>query len=120
MSLKVIRYKHYGCTIDGGYETPDVKDLFYWSFFELNNEKVISLLFTETFKNNKQIHFDLSCHYTECYKFGDDFFIWINKTYSSKERNLEDPTKEEDKLVKKFFRMQIENTREVATEIIYL
>ena len=41
MSLKVIRYKHYGCTIDGGYETPDVKDLFYWSFFELNNGEII-------------------------------------------------------------------------------
>ena len=120
MNLNIIKYKHHGYTINGGEKAQNIKDLFYWSFFELSNRKVISLLLTETFKDNKLIHSDLNCHYTECYKFGDDFFVWFDKISSSTERNLEDLTKEEDKLVKKFFRKHIEKTREVTTEIIYL
>ena len=120
MNLTIVKYKHYGCTMDGGEKTPDVEDFFYWSFFELSNRRVISLLLTETFKNNKLIHSDISCHYTESYKFGDDFFIWFNKTFSSKERNLEDPKNEEVDLVETFFRNNIEKTKNIVSEIIYL
>ena len=37
MVLKVIRYKNYGCTMTGGEDADDWKDMFYWSFYELNN-----------------------------------------------------------------------------------
>ena len=87
--------------MNGGEKTANVKDLFYWSFFELSNRKVISLLLTETFKNNKLIHSDLNCHYTKCYKFGDDFFVWFDKTFSPKERNLEDEVGSSDEKVEK-------------------
>jgi hypothetical protein len=40
MTLKVIRYKNYGCQLT----SEDDKDKFYFSFFELNNGEIIELL----------------------------------------------------------------------------
>ena len=55
MKLKVIKYKNYGCTMTGGEDADDWKHMFYWSFYELNNEKVIVLNNTEYWENDKLI-----------------------------------------------------------------
>lgn len=47
MKIKVVKYKNYGCTMAGGEDIDDWKHMFYWSFYELNNEKVIVLNNTE-------------------------------------------------------------------------
>ena len=39
MTLKVIRYKNYGCQI----ASEDNEDQFHYSFYELNNGKIIEL-----------------------------------------------------------------------------
>ena len=120
MALKIIKYKHYGQKMSGGENPSEINDLFYWSFFELSNGKIISLLLIEAFINNKKKFNDLSCHYTECYSFGDDFYVWLDKTFSDEERGLEYPTKDVVSLVENFFRKNIEKTKESATEIIDL
>ena len=95
--------------MDGGEEdNSKFKNKFYWTFFELSNGKIISLLNNVDYEFEKITCSNISCHYTECYKFGDDFFVWFDKTFSSKERNLEDPNKEEVYLVEDFFRKNIE------------
>ena len=40
MTLKVIRYKNYGCQM----KSEDDEDQFYFSFYELNNGKIIELM----------------------------------------------------------------------------
>ena len=63
MKLKVIKYKNYGCTMTGGEDTDDWKHMFYWSFYELNNGKVIVLNDTEYWENDKLIENDFDCTY---------------------------------------------------------
>lgn len=120
MNLNIIKYKHHGYTINGDEKTQNIKDLFYWSFFELSNRKVISLLLTETFKDNMLIHSDLNCHYTNCYIFGEDFFDWWDKTMGEQNKDLGYPNDEEEKLIIKFYKKNIEINRDIKTDIIYL
>ena len=47
MKLKVVRFKNYGCTFYSGEEHDDWEHKFYWSFYELNNGKIIVLNHTE-------------------------------------------------------------------------
>lgn len=91
----------------------------YFSFFELNNEKVIYVCFTQNFIDKKPSTTEIDFQYAEDYYFLDDFYVWWNKQMNIDEEILENPTKEEKKLVEKFFRKHIEKTKEVKTEIIY-
>ena len=125
MSLKIVRYMNYGkrmwsdpdfiSTIDG--KRDECTNNFYFSFFELNNGKIIDVMFTENLKRNKLTSTDFGCYYTLDYKFGEDFTPWWNRQPSGIDDNLGYPTKEEEELVEKFFRKHIEKTRESATEI---
>lgn len=90
---------------------------FYFSFFELNNGKIIGVMFTENLKRNKLTSTEFGCYYSVDYKFGEDFISWWNRQPSGIDDNLEDPTKEEEELIEKFFREHIENTRENLIEI---
>jgi hypothetical protein len=128
MSLKIIRYRNYGkrmwsdpefvSTLTG--KRNKCTNDFYWSFFELNNGKVISLNFVENLRNSKLTSTDVFCNYTEHYKFEEDFTPWWNRDIAGVDDNLGYPTKEEEDLVEKFFRKHIEKTREIATEIVYV
>ncbi len=120
MALKIVKYKHYGQKMSGGENPSEFYNLFYWSFFELSNRKTVSLLLIETFKNSKQMVDDISCHYTNCYSFGDDFYVWLDKTFSDEERGLEDPTEDVVDLVEKFFMKNIKKTKNVESEIVYV
>ena len=60
MNLKVIRYKNYGCTFTGPDEDLDWENKFYYSFYELNNGKIICLHQTENWKRGKLIDIDIS------------------------------------------------------------
>ncbi len=91
-----------------------------FSFFELNNEKVIYVCFTQNFIDKKPTTTEIDFQYAEDYYFLDDFYDWWRKQMSIDESILGHPTKEEEELVKKFFRKYIEKTKEVASEIIYL
>ena len=125
MSLDIIRYMNCGTKFWSGPLSPDESEPLYtneesFTFFELNNEKVIYISFTQYFKDKKPTRTELDFQYAEDYYFLDDFYGWWKKQMSIDEEMLENPTKEEKALVEKFFRKHIEKTREVATEIVYL
>ena len=125
MSLDIIRYMNCGTKfwsrpLSADESKPIHTGEEYFSFFELNNEKVIYVCFTQNFINKKPTTTEIEFQYAEEYYFLDDFYGWWKKQMSIDEEIIENPTKEEKALVEKFFRKHLEKTREVATEIIYL
>ena len=52
MSIKVIRCKNYGCTMTGDEDSGDLKEKFYWSFYELSNSKKLKEAFGEDVINS--------------------------------------------------------------------
>lgn len=125
MKLSIIRYMNCGTKFWSGPISPDESEPLYtdeesFAFFELNNEKVIYISFTQYFKDKKPTRTELDFQYAEDYYFLDDFYVWWRKQMDIDEDILGKPTKEEKDLVEKFFRMHIEKTKEVATEIVYV
>ena len=91
---------------------------FFWIFFELNNGKIISMHFVENLKNNKLNSTDMFCNYTSHYKFEEDFYVWWDRDIKNIDDALGYITKEEEALVKIFFKENIETTRNIKTEAI--
>ena len=125
MSLDIIRYMNCGTKFWSGPVSldesgPTHTSEEYFSFFELNNEKVIYVCFTQYFKDKKPTTTEIDFQYAEEYYFLDDFYVWWRKQMSIDEEILGHPTKDEKALVEKFFRENVEKTKEVATEIVYL
>ena len=138
MSLKVIRYKNYGCMIESGESEDPYDNRFFWSFFELSNGEIIDLNFTENLKNGKVSSIDYHFAYTKHelkngevieYKFGnakpntkeisDEFFDWFDSLPPAKDiKELSYPSENEEKCVKEFFDKNILETKEVATNIV--
>ena len=125
MSLDIIRYMNCGTKFWSGplsleESGPIHTGEEYFSFFELNNEKVIYIGFTQNFIDKKPTSTEIDFQYAEDYYFLDDFYAWWKKQMSIDEELIENPTKEEKALVEKFYRENVEKTKEVATEIVYL
>ena len=133
MTLKVIRYKNYGCQMT----SEDNKDKFYFSFYELSNGKIIELMLF--LADNEGVIIDqYEFSYTKIklktgeireYKFGNakpntrglsnEFFNWFDANPPVKQcKELIWPTKDEKKCVKEFFNKNILKTKEVATNIV--
>ncbi len=140
MSLKVVRYKNYGCVMESEESKDPYDNRFFWSFFELNNGKIIDLNFTENLTNGVVTSIDYFLGYpknelktgkiTE-YKFGNakpntrefsnEFFNWFDACPPIKDcKELIRPTKDEKKCVKEFFDKNILKSKEVQTNIITL
>jgi len=98
----------------------DFDNKFYMSFFELTNGKTISLFHNVNYKHDKIIHSDISCYYTQCYIFGEDFFKWWDKTMGDQDKGLGYPTNEEEELTIKFYKKNIESSREIKTDIVLI
>ena len=125
MKLSIIRYMNCGTKFWSGPISPDESEPLYtneesFTFFELNNEKVIYISFTQYFKDKKPTRTELDFQYAEDYYFLDDFYVWWRKQMDIDEDILGQPSKEEKVLVEKFFRKHIEKTKEIATEITYI
>ena len=138
MSLKVVRYKNYGCMIESGESEDPYDNRFFWCFFELSNGEIIDLQLVENLKNKKirDISYDFSYAKEELktgqiheYKFGNakpntreflnEFFDWFDANPPIKDcKELIWPTKDEEKFVKDFFDKNILKTKEVQTNII--
>lgn len=134
MTLKVIRYKNYGCTMT----SEDDKHKFYFSFYELNNGKIIELmLFQSDDEDNSTAQYDL--YYTKFklkngevidYNFGNakannenemskEFFDWFHSCPSAMDViNNVVPSKNEEKCVKIFFFKNIEPIKLIKTDTI--
>ena len=125
MKLSIIRYMNCGTKFWSGPLSPDESISIHtseecFSFFELNNEKVIYVCFTQNFIDKKPTTTEIDFQYAEDYYFLDNFYAWWKKQMSIDEDILENPTKEEKNLVEKFFSKYLEKTKEMATEIIYV
>ena len=136
----VIKYKNYGFT-DSSIPDNNIYDHnFYWSFYELNNGKIIHLEFVENLTNGMVTSVDYFFGYPKSelksgeiieYKFGNaepntqemskEFFDWFNANPPVKDcKDLIWPTKDEEKCVKDFFNKNILKNKEVQTNIINL
>lgn len=101
---------------------------FYWSFYELNNNKIYSLQHIEYFDKNKLINFDFELLYTEQklnngttinYKFGQDFFQWFdNSPIINDIVNLINPSIKEEEFIIEFYQKNIIQNKEEESEII--
>ena len=131
MTLKVIRYKNYGCQMT----SEDDKDKFYFSFFELNNGEIIELLLFQV-DNEGIIMNKYEFSYTKTnlksgeirnYKFGNakandeegmskEFYKWFDSSPPSQDVidwfALND---EEERCVKDFYFKHIEPNKDIKT-----
>tara|TARA_R110000782_G_scaffold222420_2_gene309424 strand:+ start:68 stop:481 length:414 start_codon:yes stop_codon:yes gene_type:complete len=135
MTLKVIRYKNYGCQM----ASEDEEDQFHYSFYELNNGKIIELHLHENFQEGKLDFTDYSFSYTKTkikngeirdYKFGNakandenemfkEFFEWFH--FFPNHKDVIDSFAiydEEEKCVKDFYLKHIEPTKDIKTDTI--
>ena len=130
MNLKVIRYKNYGCTMSSMPNENIYDNKFFWSFYELNNGKIIDLQFVENLTNRKVTSVDYSFFYSKSelktgeiieYKFGNaepntkeiskEFYDWFYAQPPAKDlKELIRPSKDEEKCVKEFFNKNILET----------
>ena len=101
---------------------------FYWSFYELNNNKIYSLQYIEYFDKNVLINTDFELSYTEQklkngstinYKFGQDFFQWFDNVPSINDviNNIH-PSKKEENFIIDFYKSNIIQNKEEESEII--
>jgi hypothetical protein len=134
MTLKVNRYKNYGCTMT----SEDDEDKFYYSFYELNNGEIIELMLFQS--HNEGVIIDqYEFSYTKMklksgkirnYKFGNakandeegmskEFYKWFDSSPPSQEVidwfALND---EEEKCVKNFYFKHIEPNKDIKTNTI--
>lgn len=134
MTLKVIKYKNYGCQMT----SEDSQHKFYFSFYELNNGKIIELmLFQPDNEDVSTTQYDL--FYTKFklkngeiidYKFGDakanddnemskEFFDWFDYCPPAKDViNTFIPNKNEEKCVKGFYFKNIAPIKDIKTDTI--
>ncbi len=113
MNLKVIRYHNYGMTMSSEQDEAGYEHRFFWSFYQLNNNKIIVLQHTEFWGNNKFVDDQFEYYYGQSeledgsilkYKFGQDFFEWFNSQPPVNDlEKLLYPTKEEKKCAKEFY-----------------
>ena len=140
MTLRVLRFKNYGCTMTGPDDsTSDWENKFYWSFYELSNGNIIYLQYTQILKKNKFINDEFDFYYTNyelnngkkiSYKFGyakgDDlnsmskeFFQWFESKPPYRQiKDAKYPSKEEEKCIRDFFLKHVEINKKTNT--IYL
>ena len=131
MTLKVNRYKNYGCTMT----SEDDEDKFYYSFYELNNGEIIELMLFQS--HNEGVIIDqYEFSYTKMklksgeirnYKFGDakandeegmskEFYKWFD-SYPPGVDVIDSFAlyDEEEKCVKDFYLKNIEPTKDIKT-----
>tara|TARA_B100001029_G_C14889851_1_gene354773 strand:+ start:69 stop:497 length:429 start_codon:yes stop_codon:yes gene_type:complete len=139
MNLKVIKYKNYGCTMESEEDETPYGNKFFWSFFELNNGKIIVLNYIENLKNNRVISNSYEFSYANYelksgkfinYEFGNtkainkkemhkEFYDWFDSNPIAKDiKELKFPSKNEKKCVKEFFIKNIRKTKGVSTNTI--
>ena len=135
MTLKVIRYKNYGCQI----ESEDDTHKFFFSFYELNSGKIIGLTLIETFFDGKLDFLQYEFSYTKIklkngaiinYKFGkakandengmsNEFYEWFES--DSLAIDIIDyyaPYGDEEKCVKDFYLKNVESNKYFKTDTI--
>tara|TARA_Y100000766_G_C18860061_1_gene582750 strand:- start:1142 stop:1486 length:345 start_codon:yes stop_codon:yes gene_type:complete len=113
--LKVIRYKNFGSCMYGGKKNSEHQK-FLFSFFELNNKKIISVMFAENWDQNKMMNYEFDSFVCN-YNFGKKWSKWWMETFKNKSTQTDEIT---HKLVKKFYFENIFHNRYTKTKVISL
>ena len=130
MSFKVIRYKNYGAIMS----SEDGEEKFYFSFYELNNGKIISLEVFQT-SDTTQYFFNytrtkLNSGEIRTYKFGNakaisekdmsiEFFEWFDNLPPMKDViEHRTPEIDEENCVNEFYLKHIEKKKDIKTDTI--
>jgi hypothetical protein len=134
MTLKVIRYKNYGCQMT----SENDKDKFYFSFYELSNGEIIELMLFQADNEGviiNQYEFSYTKMKLKCgkiinYKFGNakandeegmskEFYKWFDSSPPAVDVidwfTLYD---EEEKCVKDFYIENVEPIKHIKTDTI--
>ena len=129
-SLRVIRYKNYGPIMS----SEDGECKFYYSFYELNNGKIISLEVFQT-SDTTQYFFNytrtkLNSGEIRTYKFGNakaisekdmsiEFFEWFDNLPPMKDViEHRTPEIDEENCVNEFYLKHIEKKKDIKTDTI--
>ena len=139
MKLQIIKYKNYGCTISIGNPTDLYYTKHYYSFYELNNGKIIFLVNLALYEKNKLVDFNYTFDYTKeelksgeffNYNFGEakgdnekqmnkEFFDYFNAIPMEDElKKYCAITNTEEKCVKDFYLKYIEPTKDIKTDTL--
>jgi len=139
MKLQIIKYKNYGCTISFGNPTDLYYTKHYYSFYELNNGKIIFLVNLALYEKNKLVDFNYTFDYTKeelksgaffNYSFGEakgdnekqmnkEFFDYFNAIPMVDDlKKYYAITKTEEKCVKDFYLKYIEPTKDIKTDTL--
>ena len=127
-SLRVIRYKNYGPIMS----SEDGENKFYFSFYELNNGKIISLEVFQTSDTTQYFYnytrTKLSSGEIRSYKFGNakaisekdmstEFFEWFDNLPPMKDiKDRLTPSSDEEKCVLNFYLKHIEKKKDTKTD----
>ena len=139
MKLQIIKYKNYGCTISIGNPTDLYYTKHYYSFYKLNNGKIIFLVNLALYEKNKLVDFNYTFDYTKeelksgeffNYNFGEakgdnekqmnkEFFDYFNAIPMEDElKKYCAITNTEEKCVKDFYLKYIEPTKDIKTDTL--
>ena len=132
MTLKVIRYKNYGCVMTSEEDESKYDNNFFWSFYELSNGKIIDLEFIETLTNGRvasnTYYFGYANSGFQKYQFGNskpntkemsnEFFDWFESTPLCGDFRVKHPDKDEEKCVKEFYLKYIEPNKDIETSSV--
>ena len=139
MKLKIVRYKNYGNIFRFGELNARYYSENYYSFYELNNGKIIYLVNMAVYENNELISFNYTHDYavielkngkTHSYNFGDakggnevrmteEFFDWFDTLPNPRDlKNRIEITSAEEKCIEEFYLQNIETTKEIKTDTI--
>ena len=111
--LKVIKYKNHGICLIGGEKNEDHQK-FLFSFFELSNKKVISLMIAEYWDNGKLINDKYDSFFTN-HQLDQPWNEWWESTFKD---NLKSTDSETHKYIKSFFKKNLYPNRYDKTKIL--
>ena len=111
--LKVIKYKNHGICLRGG-EKEEHHHKFLFSFFELNNKKVVSLMIVENWYKKKLISDEYNCCYTK-HELDQPWNKWWESTFKDNLMLIDSETHE---FIKIFFKKTLYSNRYDKTNII--
>tara|TARA_B100000427_G_C15505192_1_gene593596 strand:+ start:296 stop:640 length:345 start_codon:yes stop_codon:yes gene_type:complete len=111
--LKVVKYINYGTCMYGGERDKDHQK-FLFSFFELNNKKIISVMLAENWNKKQLIDYDFNSCFTE-YTFGQKWDKWWETTFKDSLSSIDDDS---HIFIKTFFMKNVYPYRYEASDVI--
>lgn len=108
MELKVLRSHDYGNVMKSVNEN-DYFHKFSFSFFELNNGNIVSVMKIENLKKNKLILTENHFNYANNYIMGENFFKFWERSFNVDLNKIKHPDLAEKILIKSYLNSSLNN-----------